>query len=69
MVSEEQGRAFAEEIGAVAYIETSARTGLNVAEPFETVVRSIRKSEEPEGEDSRSGLTGDHKKRRRCVVL
>lgn len=40
-VSEKAGRARAAEFGA-SYIETSARTGYNVAEAFATLVRCVR---------------------------
>ncbi|KNC55444.1 uncharacterized protein AMSG_11107 [Thecamonas trahens ATCC 50062] len=39
-VSEEEGRAKAEELGC-AYMETSAKSGDNVREAFETVIRGI----------------------------
>eukprot|EP00743_Colponemidia_sp_Colp-15_P007104 GILK01007665.1.p1 GENE.GILK01007665.1~~GILK01007665.1.p1 ORF type:complete len:298 (+),score=31.86 GILK01007665.1:3-896(+) len=46
-VSEEEGRALAQEFLNAVYIETSARTGFNITEAFSQLVREIRKSKEP----------------------
>jgi GTPase SAR1 family protein len=40
-VSTEEGMALAKEIGAVAFIETSAKTGKNVEEMFQQITNSI----------------------------
>ncbi|MHA1359944.1 MAG: Rab family GTPase [Candidatus Helarchaeota archaeon] len=41
VVSEEQGRAMADETGAIEYIETSAKTGDNVEAAFEKIIKTI----------------------------
>ncbi len=43
-VSEEEGKAVAEEAGALGYLETSAKTGDNVEDAFEDIIKAIVKS-------------------------
>ncbi|MHA1650551.1 MAG: GTP-binding protein [Candidatus Helarchaeota archaeon] len=43
-VSEEEGKTLAKEIGAIEYIETSAKTGEKVEDAFEKIIKAIMKS-------------------------
>lgn len=46
-VSTEQGMELAKEIGAVAFIETSAKTGENVNEMFNKITQAILEMNHP----------------------
>lgn len=62
-VKTEEGEALAKEWNAI-YLETSAKTAVNVEGVFFNLVRQIRKLREP-----LSPSEGEKKKRRGCVVL
>ncbi len=66
-VSREEGTALAREIGARAYMECSARTGLGVREIFDEAMRAALRGG---GIMAGLGIKGEGRRRRKgCVVL
>ncbi|AET41059.1 Rho family small GTPase Ecym_7212 [Eremothecium cymbalariae DBVPG len=63
-VSQAQAQEVADQIGAVEYIECSAKTGFGVREVFEAATRASLM-----GKQGKSKAKSDKKKRRKCVVL
>ncbi|AMD20389.1 HDL355Wp [Eremothecium sinecaudum] len=63
-VSQSQAQEVADQIGAVEYIECSAKTGFGVREVFEAATRASLM-----GKQGRSKAKNDKKKRKRCTVL
>eukprot|EP00034_Subulatomonas_tetraspora_P001604 GABW01001930.1.p1 GENE.GABW01001930.1~~GABW01001930.1.p1 ORF type:complete len:88 (-),score=46.30 GABW01001930.1:90-353(-) len=58
MVTREQGEKLAETFGSCAFLESSAKTKLNIAEIFFNLVRQINKKEAPK-----------KKKGKKCALL
>lgn len=63
-VSQSQAKEVADQIGAVEYIECSAKTGFGVREVFEAATRASLM-----GKQGKSKTKNDKKKHRRCIVL
>jgi GTPase SAR1 family protein len=66
VVTTEEGQRLANTYGAVAYIETSAKTGQNIDRVFSTLVREIRSSG---GVKARNREPEKPKKRFWCSIL
>ncbi|KAJ1651048.1 RAS2 protein [Dispira simplex] len=70
-VSREEGLSMAKRLSC-EFVESSAKTCVNVERAFYTVVRMIRASREPQGGNHRSNTTKKDKKKKRggnCLIL
>lgn len=62
-VSTQEGQQLAEQYHAVAYVETSAKTGQNIDKAFSTLVKAMRKSK------AQNSAAQPAKKKKWCTIL
>ncbi|KAJ1985135.1 RAS2 protein [Dimargaris verticillata] len=70
-VSREEGMAMAKQLSC-EFVESSAKTCVNVEDAFYRVVRMIRASRDPQGGNHRSNTTKKDKKKKKrspCLIL
>jgi len=68
-ISTEQGKAMADEIGAVKYMEVSSKTGKGVSEVFNEAVDLVQKEREGHNDSGSAPTKTKKKKKEGCVLL